>query len=217
MKRVLIALLATAALTVCLQTARADDPPKPPQTRPTLQDGAASVLSRVRQAASDLKLSDEQKKKLESLLDKAGGDLKSTADKFKDDAQARAHEVQDVFDRLREEMRGVLSEQQRQELQRKFESLMGGSAGFLELLRQQMQKLDLTDQQKKQIDQIMADAREKFTDLRDQARAGSQEARDKILDLYAETRKKLESVLTADQLKKLQENLAPRREPASDK
>jgi len=216
MKQVTIAFLSLAFL-LSVKVVKADDPPKTPQTRPAIQAAESGVLSRLRQAAGSLKLNDDQKKKLDAMIDKAGGDLKTAAEKFKDDSQARARDAQDIFDRLRDEMRDVLSTEQRQELQQRLQSLMGGSAGLLELLKEQVQKLDLSDQQKKQIDQIMADARVKFSDLREQARAGSQEAREKILDLYSETLKKMQEVLTPDQKKKLQENISPRREPAKDK
>src|SRR5438270_13304140 len=77
-------MLAIALIVPVLSSAGvADDPP--PQTQPARNDAPASLLTRVRQAASSVKLSDEQKRKLDTMFQQAGNDLKSTAEKFKED------------------------------------------------------------------------------------------------------------------------------------
>jgi hypothetical protein len=77
--------------------------------------------------------------------------------------------------------------------------------------------LGLDEKQKPQFEKIMDDLhasqREVTDKLRDNQLTGDQ-AREKITGLHAETRKKLESVLTQEQLKKYDEQTPGRREDA---
>ena len=177
-----------------------------PQTQPARTDGPTSLLSRVKQAASSVKLSDEQKKKLEGMFQQAGSDLKSTADKFKDDAQARAKEAQAVLNRLQKDMANLLNDEQKEEFKKKFQSL-SGARGFLDRFANQLKSMDLSEEQKKRIDKILSDARTTMEPLAEQARSGSQEAREKLAEMFTETLKKMEGVLNEEQLKKLRDNL----------
>jgi Spy/CpxP family protein refolding chaperone len=178
----------------------------PPQTQPARPDGPSSILSRVKQAAESVKLTNEQKKRLNTMFQRAGSDLTSTAEKFKDDAETRTKEAQAVLDKLRQDMSKLLNDDQKEEFRKKYQSL-GSPSGLLDRIATQLKQMDLSDEQKKKIDQIMADARTEFEQLRDQARSGSQEAREKLLDLFSDTLRKMESVLSPEQLQKLRDNL----------
>ena len=189
----------------------------PPQTQPARPDGPSSILSRVKQAASSVKLTDEQKKRLDTMFQRAGNDLKSTADRFKDDAQARAKEAQAVLNRLQKEMSGLLNDDQKEEFKRKFQSL-SSAPGFLDRFANQLKSMDLSEEQKKRIDKILSDARSAMEPLAQQARSGSQEAREKLADMFTETLKKMEGVLNDEQLKNLRDSLKSGRgssEPAT--
>jgi Spy/CpxP family protein refolding chaperone len=198
--------LVIAAAALSFSTSREIFAADAPQTQPARTDGPTGLLSRVKQAASSVKLTDEQKKKLDGMFQRAGNDLKSTADKFKDDAQARAKEAQAVLNRLQHDMGNLLNDDQKEEFKKRFQSL-SGAPGFLDRFANQLKSMDLSEEQKKKIDQIMADARTQFEQLRDQARSGSQEAREKLVDLFTDTLKKMEGVLNDEQLKKLRDSL----------
>jgi len=189
----------------------------PPQTQPARTDGPTSLLSRVKQAASSVKLTDEQKKRLDVMFKRAGNDLKSTADKFKDDAQARAKEAQAVLNKLQKDMSGLLNDDQKEEFKKKFESLRG-APGFLDRFATQLKSMDLSEEQKEKIDKILTDARTAMEPLVEQARSGSQEAREKLSDMFTDTLKKMEGVLNDEQLKKLRDSIKSGRgqsEPAT--
>jgi Spy/CpxP family protein refolding chaperone len=206
MKRLhLVAALVVAAIgasSLSHQSFAAD----PPQTQPARTDGPTSLLSRVKQAASSVKLTDEQKKKLDAMFQQAGTDLKSTTDKFKDDAQARAREGQAVLNKLQKDMGGLFNDDQKDEFKKKFQSL-SGATGFIDRFANQLKSMDLSEEQKKKLDQILSDARTTMEPLAEQARSGSQEAREKLADSFTETLKKMEGVLSIQQLQKLRESL----------
>ena len=198
------AMLVAMAIAFCMgKVSLAADPP---QTQPARPDGPSSILARVKQAADSVKLTNEQKKRLDAMFQRAGNDLKSTAEKFKDDAQARAKEAQAVLDRLRQDMSKLFNDDQKEEFGKKYKSL-GSAPGLLDRIASQLKQMDLSPEQKKKIDQMIADARPKFEQLAAQARSGSQEAREELLDLFTDTLKKMENELTPEQLQKLRDNL----------
>ena len=84
-----------------------------------------------------------------------------------------------------------------------------GGGMFLDRLKENLAKLDLTDEQKTKIKDVFEDIKPKAEALRQQVQSGSDEAREKVRDLFQETRRKLGEILTPEQRQKLMESMRP--------
>ena len=74
-------------------------------------------------------------------------------------------------------------------------------------LKTAIEKLNLTDEQKTKIHDLLEETGKKAKDLRAQAENGGTEGREKLRDLLTDTREKIGAILTDEQKKKLQESL----------
>jgi len=80
----------------------------------------------------------------------------------------------------------------------------GGRPGqVFERLRESMGKLDLTDEQKAQVQQLFTEAREKLRSMRDQAGGDQENMRQQLRDVMQETRQQLMEILTPQQREQL--------------
>ena len=84
-------------------------------------------------------------------------------------------------------------------------------AALVQRLQEQMATLDLTDQQKTEVEKILADVKEQVKALRADAQANKlpqPELRDRMQALIQETREKVMQVLTPEQKQKAREQMA---------
>lgn len=222
-KRMLPAMLFSAALVlgaIALTAARAEDPPnnspsdqKPAGTDvpPRPQNGGLqfAMLQRVRKAVDELKLSDEQKAKIDKIFATAESELKEARDSANGDRQAIAQKARETFNKLRTDLLPLLDEDQKQQLREKLQTAAQRGGDLVTRLRGAMEKLKLTDDQKKKVRDLFEDVGKQARDLRDKAQAGDQDARDKFRTLMQDTRQKLGDILTEEQRQKLQDLLRP--------
>ena len=210
-------ILLTAVALASYQPFRAvaAEPASPPATQPAPERRApVGLLGRLQQSLNSLELSDAQKKKADALLNQAREELKANAEKFKDDAAARAREARDTFDKLREGVSNVLSDEQKQAFEKNLS--LRGPGGLLDRFNEQIHELDLTDAQKQSLDHIMTDARARLEALRDQAQAGGEQTRDDVMKLVTDTLQQLRDVLTPEQKEKLKQRMEERRHTRTD-
>jgi Spy/CpxP family protein refolding chaperone len=203
-----------------LPAARADDPPKEQTkdqkattteapSRPENGGLQFAMLQRVRKAVDELKLSDEQKAKIDKMFTTAETELKEARESANGDRQAIAQKARETFNKLRDDLMSVLDEDQKQQLRSKLQTAAQRGGDLVARLRGAMEKLELNDDQKKKVRDLFEDAGKQARDLRDKARAGDQEARDKLRTLMQGTRQKLGDVLTEEQKQKLRDLLRP--------
>ena len=198
-----------------------------PASRPAGQGERPGMplLERARNALNDLHLSDEQKTKVDEIFAKAKEKAESLRQEVQGlDPQERMQRVQEFAKGVKDQVAGVLNDDQRAMLDKKFDearqnmrnrfgattgptSRPGGAGGMgpgmLDRLRDGLAKLELSDEQKAKVKQVFDDVRVKFADLREQLQKGSQEAREKVRDLMMDTRQKLGDILTPEQKEKL--------------
>ena len=80
------------------------------------------------------------------------------------------------------------------------------SPGMLaDRLRENLQKLELSDEQKAKVKDLLEDVKARGEALRAQLQSGGEEARDKMRQLFEETRQKLANILTEEQRTKLRD------------
>ncbi|MGH7179536.1 MAG: deiodinase-like protein, partial [Tepidisphaeraceae bacterium] len=175
----------------------------------------AQMLQRMRDALSDVKLTDDQKPKIDAIFDKADKDLKEMmADGANQSPQERMPRMRELMQSVREEVHGVLTEEQRMAFDEKLAQMRGGGGqgagpgggrgGAVARLRDVADQLDLTDDQKSQVQTILEDAGQKMRELRDQGLA-PEEMRPQAQKIGEDARGKVHDLLTPDQQKKLEE------------
>lgn len=221
--RMLPAMLFSAGLVlgaIALPAARAEDPPKGPSNNekaastdapPRPENGGLqfAMLQRVRKAVDELELSDEQKAKIDKIFANAESELKEARDSANGDRPAIAQKARETFNKLRTGLLPILDEDQKQQLREKLQTAAQRGGDLVTRLRGAMEKLKLTDDQKKKVQDLFEDVGKQARDLRDKAQAGDQDARDKFRNLMQETREKLGNILSEEQRQKLRDLLRP--------
>ena len=181
---------------------------QPSEARPR-GDGSL-IFERVQQLANDLKLTDEQKTKVKSIFDDAKQELGAMRSELQGMAPPdRREKVMAFITSVREKIAGVLTDEQKAEFQKKMDALRqnagGGPGAMIERLRDSLQKLDLSEEQRAKIKDVMEGARAKFQQLREEAQNDAAQMRDKGRELMQDTRQQLRGILTPEQQQKLRE------------
>jgi uncharacterized protein (DUF2267 family) len=194
--------------------ARADDEAKDQKTTPAPPKGEGGLqfpmLQRFRSAVDELKLSDEQKGKVDTMFDDAKSQLKEARDTANGDRQEAGKKTREVFTKLRDNLMASLDDGQKAELKTKLQTLFSGGNGAnnaVARLRTALEKLTLSGDQKRQIKELLESAETKSKDLREKAQGGDQDARDKLSALLRDTRQKVGDILTDSQKQQLQDAL----------
>ena len=157
---------------------------------------------------------------MKAIVEKAKPKLDALAKEVEGkEPRERMTKAREAMQPIREELMAVLDETQRQKLRELNQSRQNrgggeraGGPAMLGRMREAMGKLDLNDEQKKQVDALMAETEKQFADIR--AAGGGQggpEARGKYRELMQSTRKRLNEILTAEQQAELRE-MMPRRD-----
>ena len=177
--------------------------------------GASLMLDRAREAVDQLKLSPEQKGKIEKIFKDARTELEQLKTQIESmQPRDRFAEVRDFLEGVRADLTFVLTPEQRQQIQEKFDQLRegpgpGGAGGMpppgmvAERLREALPKLKLSDEQGRKVREFFEDLRPRADALRQQAESGDTAARAKLRDLGQETREKLREILTPQQQEQL--------------
>jgi len=170
----------------------------------------AAQLDRWKEAVGGLKLTDEQKPKVDAAL--------ATAKKGFDDLKANPPEgrerftaMQKITTDLRTSVLAVLTDDQKKELEAKMPQRGGfggrggaGGGGMLTYMKQNLEQLGLSDEQKPKVEAAFKDAQEKLDAVMKEAQAGGDRAaiREKMTPITADLQKKLEEILTPEQKEK---------------
>jgi len=207
-------------------TARARGGPAGPALRP------GAVLERIRELLDDLQLSDQQKADIQAILQEARQQWRAMAQELRDaDPQARFERgrqfVQELIGKIKSELNDSQAEKLERHLQELRERIAAREAGrgpgaatqpgvpgpapriaaTLERLRQVVDQLELSDEQKQQIRQLFAETRRKIAQIREQARQDLQEAREQLQGVMQQLREQLSQILTDEQRARLRELL----------
>ena len=182
------------------------------------------LIEQFRTIAKDLNLTDEQNATIEAALKTAAEAFKTLRDDGTIDPRDRRTRAEEIFGTMRKEIAAALTEEQRQTLREKMNQLRppggqrrGGEGpppttrpGPLgERLQQSLAKLDLSDDQKKKVEGVLADAKKQGEELREGLMAGDEQAREKIGAIMMDVRRELGEILTQEQREKLREMMPP--------
>ena len=175
-------------------------PPSPAKAEPGTHT-TSTYLDRFKAATESLKLTEEQKPKIDNLFDTARKQIDSLDEKA--DPNEHAAKVGEIFAKLRKDVGDVLTNEQKLEIQKKLAP--AGPGVMIDKIKAQLDKreLKLTDDQKKKVDEVLDDTKQKLTALRTQYPKGGPEVRDKVRDILGDMRQKLTAILSPEQDEKL--------------
>jgi Spy/CpxP family protein refolding chaperone len=220
--RPLYCLVLAAALAAPTFVVHAADAP-PPATRPArgFRPGGpggprdpGQMLKMQRQRLEELNLNDDQKKKLDEIYASAEGDFKKALEETRDASpQERREKIGPILFGVREKVMGVLTDEQKQKFREMGPGFggrggPGGPGGMNQVgrLRENLDKLDLTAEQKPKVAAVLDDAQKKGDALRAEMENGNadrQQLMDKGMQIRDEVRTKLDEILTPEQKEKL--------------
>jgi Spy/CpxP family protein refolding chaperone len=206
------------------------------------QQRPGMLIERLRESLDDLKLTDDQKQKIDTIFDKAREDMRGMMQELRQaDPMSRRERLREAITGIEDQIKATLNSEQTQAFEQKAQALReqirgGGNArvnaapnpstqpggagagagpaggagqmrpgAMLERLTEAAQKLDLNDDQKAHIKQVLEQTRSKFQDIREQAKGDMQAAREKMQPVLQEMREKITSILSPDQQQKLRE------------
>ena len=184
---------------------------------PSVRFNPANMINMLRSRMEELKLSDEQKAKIDALFDKAIEEAKA----IQEDATLQMNEkFPKIFQRigqLKEDIKNNLDDKQKELFDKIATPGRGAAAGpmggagaqdIAKRFEEIMDKLDLSPEQKEKVAKASEEFRGKMTEVIDQIRANggpSDETRQKIASMVADYRDKILSVLTDEQKTKMHE------------
>jgi Spy/CpxP family protein refolding chaperone len=170
-------------------------------------DGPAGRLEMFRKSLDRLELSDEQTNKVDAAFDKAKADLQNL------DGSKDVRKRVEAFRDLRGKVMEVLTPEQRRKFERNLRSvrpgggegpMVGGGQG-IQRLRANMEKLGLTADQKKEVERITADSREKARQVMGDANGDREEARKQMGEVFRDALQQIRETLTPEQQRKFRE------------
>jgi Spy/CpxP family protein refolding chaperone len=153
----------------------------------------ASALMRAKEVQEALKLTDEQKDKVEKINDENREEMRKL---FQDGGMDRDKMVE-VAKKTSEQISEVLDDGQEKRLMGILIQVSGAAAVSDPSVAKE---LNITDDQKKKLQEVRMSAREQFQGFRD---LSSEERGKKVAEVQADINKKILAELTADQQKQL--------------
>ncbi len=202
--------------------ARRQGPPQPGQ-----------LIEQMRKIINELNPTEEQKAKIETALKTAADAVKEKRDALESmEPQERREQMEEIMATVRKTVSDALTEEQRQALRKRMGALRGGGGQapggegtapttrpgpFVERFQQNMEKLDLTDDQRKKVESVLADAKTQLAELREGLVSGDEAAREKLASVMMDVRREVGEILTPEQREKAREMMAPPPPPPGDR
>ncbi len=172
--------------------------------------GEFPMLDRFAQSMEKLNLTDEQRDQMDGILEQAGKDFAEMHASFRKEKTAmkdRGPKMHQWMQSVREKIDGVLTEQQRAQLNEQAGAARQHMAGMMfDRMEAQLNKLDLTADQKTKVAQVMADCKSTAKGIQDQAKDGPPD-REQMRQLMQDTHKQLRDILTPEQMKQMRDSM----------
>lgn len=187
----------------------------PPTTRPQ----NPQVFQRLQDSLADLNLSDQQRAQIESIFQQAREHFRQTFRELGQmDQTSRRQHIRQFLNQLQDQIKAVLNAEQITAWEKKLQQLRRSAAtrpaalraAALQRLRQAIDQLQLSDDQKAQIRLVLDDLRDKLSELRQQAQVDPDVLRQKARELVQQARQQIQSILTPQQREQLKELLRPK-------
>ena len=169
----------------------------------------AEAVEQMRTQVMELQLTDEQKTKLQAVFKDSEQKAKTLATEVEGlQGRERFEKMRPFMAELREDVNGVLTDEQRQTLERNQATRQARQ--MTDRYRRALADLGLSDEQKPKVEAVLADAEKRMIEARAQAGAGGQGGGGRggpMGQVMQDTRDKINEILTDEQEQKLQETM----------
>ncbi len=196
----LTALLALAGLLSLQPVARAADAPAP--AKPAAAERGDVLRERLQQLTKDLKLSDEQRDQVQTIV----RDRIEKLRELRQDTALSQAEKMDKFKALREELtaevKKVLTPEQVEKWKEKPGQLLTPAQSPLDQLQEALKQLNLTEEQKEKLKPVYQEQLEKLRSLRQDASLSLPEKLQKLKDMRQAIAPQVKKVLEPAQFAK---------------
>ncbi|MBC8106445.1 MAG: hypothetical protein H7Z14_07645 [Anaerolineae bacterium] len=181
-----------------------------------------AMLDRLHASVNELNLTDEQKPKIDEIFTKAKDDFEKMQPELQDlPMQERGTKVREFTQQLSTEIKAVLTDEQKAEFDKKVAEMQQqrggqgqggqGQGGQMRRMREAVEGVGLTDEQKPKVDAILKDMEDKVQQARQESQGDRQAMQEKSRAIATDTMLQLEQVLTPDQQQKLRESMRANR------
>ncbi|CAN5347115.1 hypothetical protein BH09PLA1_BH09PLA1_25520 [soil metagenome] len=183
----------------------------------------AAMLERLHTSVNDLKLTDEQKPKIDEIFVTAKDELQKLQAENQDlPPQERAGKVREFTQQLHEKINTVLNDEQKAEFDKKLSEMRGqgqgqgqgqagGQGGQIRRMRDAVESVGLSDEQKPKVDEILKDMEEKVQQARQESQGDPEAMREKGRAIAQNVVLQLEQVFTPEQQQKFRESMQANR------
>jgi hypothetical protein len=200
LRSIFLAIGLAGASMVAGQVQAADEAPaKPAPAADASLKGPQATLAHFKSVVYDVKLSDDQKTRIDPLFASAKTDLKA-AESIADEKE-RAAKSRQVLNKLKTEVSDVLTNEQKLAVVKAMAP--PGPGVMIDRIKEQLHnpEMKLTDDQKTKVDVVLDDTKAKLEDLKSQVKAGAgaKEASAKAREILADMHGKLTEILSPDQ------------------
>jgi Spy/CpxP family protein refolding chaperone len=214
-----VAILAFSSLTSADTTTRpapatAPADLTPPHVAPpptAMRPGPTYVIQRYKNAIRQLDITEDEKPKVDAVFDHANQEGLDLSTDLADTPLAQRFQKLSTFGQhIHQQLTDVLTVDQMKLLDQKLSGATiarpsgktTAANGLLETMQQALNKLDLSDDQKKQVKDLLAATATKLADIRKNAASGGNPQQE-IQQLRKDLREKLQAILTPEQMQQL--------------
>jgi peroxiredoxin len=196
-----------------------------PTTHPARSGEGSQTFPRIRVILQDLKLSDDQKKKIEDVFTSAGENMRAMGAEMREmSQQQRLEKYRQMITDLREDIGKELNSDQKAKFNEAMEKVgrpnalsapgsttqPAGGQGITQMMmrmRSRLEQLGLSDEQKENAKKVFQDTTEKLKQLSTSTERGGQEMRQKAREILESSRDSLKEILTPEQWEKFTSGL----------
>jgi Spy/CpxP family protein refolding chaperone len=174
------------------------------------------LIERFHNAVNELGLSDEQKPKVDEIFAKAKDDFAKLQPELQDlPMQERGQRVREFTQKLVSDVKGVLNDQQKADFDKRVAELQAqrgggqgaGQGGQMRRMRDAVASLQLTDEQKPKVEEILTKAEKDAEQARQESQGDPEAMREKARAIAQNTITALEQVLTPEQQQQFRESM----------
>ena len=170
-------------------------------------DRMAAWHERMEERAKELKLTDEQKDKIRTVLRENFAKLRELRQAANLSQTEKLEKAQTIRDDIRGEFKKVLTAEQFKQWQEKEGETLPQIRPSVERLQETIDSLNLSDEQREKLKPLHQEQMQKLRDLRDDPTLSAQQKLEKLNAMRQEVMPRMKAVLDADQYKKWEQGL----------